>query len=192
MKKKLLLSLLAPFVFIHFLHAQEKYGKTLNLGVGATFYGYVGRSSPVVMLNYEIDVVKNFTLAPSIGFFTYRNYYGWNGPHKGNPRHPHYYHRYSYRQTVVPIGIKGTYYFDDLLKANKKWDFYAAASLGFAIRTTRWEDDYYRDEYYDYKTRQSSVYLDLHIGTEYHLNSTVGLFAEISTGMLLLGLAVHH
>lgn len=175
----------------HALFAQEKYGKVFNLGVGATYYGYVGHAAPVIMLNYEIDVARNFTLAPFLGFFTYRRDY-WYGPGPGpkpHPRPPYPYNRYHYRQTVVPFGIKGTYYFDELLKANKNWDFYASASLGFAIRSTTWENDYY-DGYDDY--RRSSVYADLHIGVEYHLNQSFGLFADASLGMLLIGLSMHH
>lgn len=194
--KSQLLSLLFVSLFLNgTLSAQEKYGKTFNLGVGATYYGYVGHASPVIMLNYEIDVVKSFTLAPFIGFFTYRNDYDyWYGPGRGPKRGPnpppgYYYDRYHYRQTVVPFGVKGTYYFDDLLNANDKWDFYAAASLGFAIRTTRWEDDYYRDDYY---ARRSSFYGDLHIGVEYHASKSIGLFADASLGMFLVGLAIHH
>ena len=195
MKKAIIIFVLAQLSFTGFLSAQEKYGKAINIGIGGAYSGYIGHVSPVVMLNYEIDVVKSFTLAPFVGFFTYRNNYYWNGPGPGrgpgpkHPNNPHYYNRYSYRQTVIPFGVKGTYYFDDLLNANDKWDFYAAASLGFAVRTTTWDDDYYRDEYY---ARGSSVYADLHIGTEYHVNSKVGLFADASLGMLLVGLAIHH
>jgi len=194
MNKRLLTPLLLTLLSITTLSAQEKYGKAFNLGVGGTYYGYVGHAVPVIMLNYEIDVVKNFTLAPFIGYFSYGRDFYWYGPGpKPHPKPPHndpyYYDHYHYRQTVVPFGVKGTYYFDELLKANKKWDFYASASLGFAIRSTHWEDDYY-DDYDGY--RRSSVYADLHIGTEYHLNNTFGLFADASLGMLLVGLSVHH
>lgn len=173
--------------------AQEKFGRTLNIGIGATYYRYVGHSSPVIMLNYELDVAKNITLAPFIGFFTYTNaYYYWNGRyyHPGRKHHyDPYYQRYRYRQTVVPIGVKGTYYFDELLDANKDWDFYAALSLGFAIRSTTWDNDIYRDEDY---VRESSVYADLHFGAEYHISKAIGVYADLSLGMFTLGLAVHH
>lgn len=196
MNKRVHLVLLSILTTVGTLSAQEKYGKAFNLGVGATYYGYVGYAAPVIMLNYEIDVAKNFTLAPFLGVFSYGRDYYWYGPGPGPKPHPKppyppdaYYYRYHYRQTVVPFGVKGTYYFDELLKANKKWDFYASVSLGFAIRSTHWEDGYY-EGYDDY--RRSSVYADLHIGTEYHLNNTFGLFADASLGMLLLGLSVHH
>src|SRR5688500_17295794 len=80
----------------------EKFGNTLNTGIGIGYYGYVGHSMPVVSMNYEIDIARNFTLAPFITVYSYRNNYYW-----GNPNYPYRY--YSYRQTVIPIGVKGTY-----------------------------------------------------------------------------------
>jgi len=175
--------------------AQEKYGKTFNAGVGLSYYGYIGHAVPAIMLNYEIDLVKNVTLAPFIGFYSYRNTYFYNGYYHRN-KHGYYYdpyNRYYYRQTVVPIGVKGSYYFDDLFNAGDKWDFYAALSLGFAIRTIRYEDSFANDfdNRYEYG-RRSGLYADLHFGTEYHVNQTIGLFADASIGMLQIGLALHH
>lgn len=160
----------------------EKYGKTLNTGIGIGYYGTVGKKMPVLHFDYEIDIIKNLTLAPSVSFFTYQKYENW-----GNPFYT--YKDYRYRQTVVPIGIKGTYYFDDLVKINAKWDIYLASSLGFKIIKTSWESDYQgskttRDEI-------SRIYLDLHIGSEYHLKEKIGLFIDLSTGVSTFGLAIH-
>ncbi len=165
----------------------EKFGHTLNLGAGIGYYGYVGRSIPVIMVNYEFDVAKNFTLAPFIGVYSYRNYYYW-----GNPDRPNWdpsYRQYSYRETAVPIGVKGSYYFDQLLGAGDKWDFYAAGSLGFVFRSVVWENGYYGDQ----RAYQSAspLYLVVHAGAEYHLNETAGLFLDLSTGVSTFGLAVH-
>jgi hypothetical protein len=164
MKKILIASLL--FMTMYSINASsqsqssgEKYGKTLNLGLGIGYYGYVGHSLPVFHLNYEFDVAKNFTVAPFISFYTYTNSYYWRDYNKNFP-----YKYYTYRETVIPIGAKGTYYFDDLLKAGSKWDFYLAASLGFAIVNTSWDSDYYGDR--DVYHRASSLYLDFHVGTE--------------------------
>lgn len=160
----------------------EKYGNTLNLGVGIGYYGYIGHALPVLHANYELGVTKNFTLAPFVTFYSYSQDYYW-----GNKNYPYRY--YSYRETVIPIGVKGTYYFDELLKANSKWDFYLGASLGFAIRNVRWDSDYYGDRYAYHNT--SGAYLDLHIGTEYHFNQHLGAFLDLSSGVSTLGLAIH-
>ena len=160
----------------------EKYGKTLNAGIGIGYYGYIGHSTPVVHADFEFDVAKNFTLAPFITYYSYQNYYYW-----GNPHYP--YRDYSYRQTVIPIGVKATYYFDQILKAGPKWDFYLAGSLGFAYRTTTWENGYYGETVV--QNGSSGLYLDAHIGTEYHLSKKIGLFLDLSTGISTFGLAAH-
>ena len=152
----------------------ENYGGTLNLGLGiggyAGYYGYIGRSLPVFHLNYEFDVARNFTLAPFVTFYSYRN------------------DKYYYRQTVIPIGVKGSLYLDQLLRANSNWDFYLAGSLGFAIVKSTWDDGHYRADNYN---EVNPLFLDLHVGTEYHLSSRVGLFLDLSTGVSTVGLALH-
>src|SRR6185369_14599645 len=81
----------------------EKFGKTLNLGLGIGYYGYLGGSTPVFHLNYEFDVAKDFTIAPFVTFYTYKRSYYWGGNKNFLPRY------YEYRETVIPIGAKGTY-----------------------------------------------------------------------------------
>lgn len=160
----------------------EKFGKTINVGLGIGYYGYGNGVLPAFHANFEFDVAKNFTLAPFITFLSYQNNYYW-----GNPNHP--YRNYSYQQTIVPMGVKASYYFDQLLKAGPKWDFYFAGSLGFIIRKTSWENEYNGDR--NVVQSQSALYLDIHIGTEYHINNRVGLFLDISSGISTFGLAIH-
>ncbi len=150
------------------------YGHTLNLGLGVGgyygYYHYAGRSLPVFNINYEFDVARNFTLAPSVTVFSYRND-----------------HKY-YRETIIPVGVKGTYYLDQAFNAGSDWDFYIAGSLGFAIVRTNWDAGYHGESYYH---GVSPLFLDLHLGTEYHLSNRVGLFLDLSTGVSTLGLAFH-
>jgi hypothetical protein len=176
--KKIIVTALLIFCVNASLMSQEKYGKTLNIGAGIGYYG-VG-TSPALSVNYEFDVFKNFTLAPFITVWTDRRYTYW-----GDGLYP--YRDYSYRETVIPIGAKGTYYFDELFDAGDKWDFYAAASLGFAIRTVKWEAGYYGNR----DVSSSPLYGSLHIGSELHLNTKVGLFLDLSTGISTFGLAIH-
>ena len=178
MKTKIFTSLFLLMILGTNLSAQEtgsseKFGNTLNLGLGLGYYGYVGHSIPVLHLNYEFGVARNFTLAPFISFYSYRRV-----------KSGYYYH-----ETVIPVGAKGTYYFDELLKANSKWDFYATGSLGFAIVNSRW-DDGYNGDYNEYR-RSSPLYLDIHVGTEYHVNNRIGVFLDLSTGVSTIGLAIH-
>lgn len=184
--KKIITTLLLVSLFHFGGYAQEKYGRTLNLGLGiggyAGYYGYVGRSMPVFHIDYEFDVARNFTLAPFLNFYRYSNSYYW-----GNNNHPYRY--YNYSETVIPVGAKGTYYFDELLKANSHWDFYLAGSLGFAIVNSHWDNDYQGDK--NYYRSGNSVFLDVHIGTEYHFNDRIGAFLDLSTGVSTIGIAIH-
>lgn len=167
--------------------SREKFGNTLNLGAGIGYYGHVGQSLPVGMLNYEFDVAKNFTLAPFVGIYSYRNYYYWGNPNK--PNSDPSYRKYSYRATAVPVGVKGTYYFDQLFRASSKWDFYAAGSAGFIFRNVIWENGYDGDKHI-YQS-SSPLYLDVHIGSEYHFNEKAGMFLDLSTGVSTFGFALH-
>jgi len=156
-------------------HYSDSHGNALNLGLGiggySGYYGYEGHSLPVFSVNYEFGVANNFTLAPFVSFVSYRN------------------DKYYYKETVIPIGVKGTYYLDDAVGAGSAWDFYLAGSLGFSIVNTRW-DNYDRD-YYDGYHKVSPLFLDLHVGAEYHLSNKVGLFLDLSTGVSTIGLAFH-
>jgi hypothetical protein len=164
----------------------EKYGKTINLGLGvggySGYYGYVGHTMPVFHADYEFDVANNFTLAPFASFYSYRNKYYW-----GDNNYPYKY--YYYHETVIPVGVKGTYYFDRLLKANSNWDFYLAGSLGFAIVISSWDSDYYGNR--NYYRDGSPLFLDIHAGTEYHINNRLGIFLDLSSGVSTIGLAIH-
>ena len=152
----------------------ENYGNTLNLGLGiggySGYYGYIGHSLPVFHINYEFGVAHNFTLAPFATFFTYHDDY------------------YGYRETVIPIGVKGKYYLDEALNAGSDWDFYLAGSLGFSIVKSTWDDGYTRTS--DYRSA-SDLFLDAHVGAEYHLSSKLGIFLDLSTGVSTIGLAFH-
>ncbi len=179
-----LLSIMAGWVSLS--SAQEKYGQTLNLGVGIGYYGYLGYNTPVLHADYEFDVVKSFTLAPSISYYSYHSNYYW-----GNSNYPYRY--YNYRQTIIPIGLKGTFYFDNLVKAGSKWDFYLAGTIGVAIVKSTWDDGYYgeRNIYRNSYRSSTPLYLDIHAGAEYHISNKAGLFLDLSTGVSTLGLAVH-
>lgn len=186
--KKLLYTFIISALIVTYGGAQktistEKYGNTLNAGLGIGYYGYVNHSVPVLHADFEFDVANNFTLAPFITYYSYQNYYYW-----GNVNYP--YRDYSYRTMVIPIGIKATYYFDQLLNADAKWDFYLSGSLGFAFRKTTWESGYY-GETTIIKHSSNGIYLDGHIGAEYHLTTRAGLFLDLSSGISTFGVAFH-
>jgi len=161
---------------------REKYGNTINLGLGLGYYGYVGYTTPALHFDFEIDIARNLTIAPSISIFRHNQTYYW-----GNKNYPYKY--YGYTETVIPVGAKVSYYFDELLKANPRWDFYLAGTAGFKIRTRTWDNDYYGET--NVQTQTTNVFVDLHIGSEFHMNDKLGLFLDLSTGMSTFGLAIH-
>jgi hypothetical protein len=184
--KRIIVFTLFSSIFTISALAQEKYGNTLNLGLGiggsVGYYSYVNKSLPVLNFNYEFDVAKNLTIAPFISLTTYTNSYFW-----GNANNPARY--YTYRETIIPIGAKGTYYFDDLLVANKHWDFYLAGSVGAVIANQNWDDNYNGDK--KYYPRGNDWFFDIHIGSEYHFNNKIGAFIDVSSGVSTIGLAFH-
>jgi hypothetical protein len=161
--------------------AQERYGNTLNLGVGVGgyygYYRYIGNSLPIFNINYEFDVSRDFTLAPFANIHSYSRYRNWEDK------------KYNYRETGFSVGVKATYYFDALVNARPKWDFYVAGSVGFVAIISRWDAGYDGDK--DYYRNQRPLFLDFHLGTEYHVNNRLGLFFELSTGVSTLGIAIH-
>ncbi len=186
MKKTIIASLFFLVLLGSNINAQgsssgEKYGRTLNLGVGVGYYGYVGNTMPVLHADFEFDVARNFTLAPFISFYSYRKgyYYGSSDNRV----------RYYYHEVVITPGIKGTYYFDQLLNAGANWDFYAAGSLGFAISNSYWDSGYLGDKTVFHG--RDPLFMDLHVGAEYHFNARLGAFLDLSTGVSTIGLAIH-
>jgi len=163
-------------------NAQDNYGKTLNIGLGLGG-GYSANSvyAPLLTVNYEFDIARNFTLAPFITYSYYHSYYYW-----GNATYP--YENYSYAESAIPFGVKGYYYFDQLLNAGPKWDFYGACSVGFVYRNIAWESGYNGGYYL---TGMTPFYFDVHIGAEYHFTGKVGLFLDLSTQGSTVGLSIH-
>ncbi|GAA4469954.1 hypothetical protein GCM10023093_30280 [Nemorincola caseinilytica] len=156
----------------------EHYGHTFNLGLGPGYFGAYLMRSPYFTFNYEIDVLPDFTLAPFIGFSSYRS-----NPQTFGGRY------YYYRGTIVPIGVKASYYFDDLINMPPRWDLYAAGSLGFTFINKRWEDGY--TGVVGEIPGINPLFLDIHVGTEYHVSNHTGIFLDLSTGVSVVGVALH-
>lgn len=152
---------------------EERFGGTLNLGLGiggyAGYYGYIGHTLPVLNVNYEFGVARNFTIAPFLTLYSYADE--------------------NYREYVTPIGVKGTLYLDQLLQAGSRWDFYTGGSLGFALVSTTWNANYSGSR--NYYTSANPLYLDFHLGTEYHFTNHIGGFLDLSTGVSTIGIAIH-
>jgi len=140
---------------------------------------------PVFHIDYENNITKNFTLAPFLSLYTYSN--GYYRSTSCDQTLPLKY--FTYHETVIPIGAKGTFYFDKLLNTGSRWDFSAAGSIGIAIINSSWTNGY--DGEMNYFHSSNPLFLDAHIGTEYHINKTIGVFLDISSGVSTVGIAIH-
>lgn len=152
----------------------ETYGQTINLGLGVGYYGIV----PVFYANYEIDIAKNVTLAPFISFYTYNTHTVNNSGVK-----------YYYHETAIPIGMKGMYYFDELLNIPKNWDLYAGASTGFAIINSNWDSGYTGSK--DGFNGANLFFMNAHVGAAYHFNNKAGAYLDLSDGLSTIGFTIH-
>lgn len=162
-------------------NGMEKFGSTINAGVGLAYFNFIGEAVPVGHINYEIDVEDNITIAP---FITYFGHHEYAFPDQANPLFRHY-----YRESVIPVGVTGYYYFDDMLGVNDNWDFYAGLSLGAQIMRKVWQDGYVGSS--NVALNETKFYIDGHIGAEYHLGREIGFTLDISRGISMVGLAVH-
>ncbi len=182
MKKTIILTGLLLMAFHFDGNSQERYGKTLNMGVGVAgysgYYKYAG-TVPVFNINYEIDVVKNLTLAPFASIYAFKDEYRW-----GDNNNPDQY--YTYTEVVIPVGIKSYYYFDDLINATSDWDIYAGTSLGLAIVNSSWEAGYNGNK--NHFNKGTQVFLDIHVGATYHFNKRMGAYLDLSSGVSTIGL----
>lgn len=124
--------------------------------------GIGARQVSIFHANYEFDAASNITLAPFISFYDFTNY--------------------------IPIGVKGSFYFDEVLNLDREWDLYAGASIAMGIVSDGWNEQYYRDLY---RFRGPNAMLfDAHIGMEYQVTPRVGMFLDLSGNAQTIGLVL--
>lgn len=156
----------------------EHFGHTLNIGLGPGYFGASLMRSPYFTVNYEVEVLRNFTLAPFVGFATYRSNEILYGARY-----------YSYRGTIMPLGVKAIYYFDEVIELPWRWDLYAGASLGYTIASKRWEPGYTGVS--GSLPGISSVFAAIHVGAEYHVSDVTGIFLDLSNNVTTAGVGIH-
>ena len=160
----------------------EQFGSTLNLGPILN-YGLNSNANLLYFhVEYEIDLVKNLTIAPFVNFsnITRNNYFNeLNSPNKIN----------YYSQPIMPVGIKFTYYLDPIVNLHPKWDLFMGGSTGFAIRKIANKTSGLNSNQ-SINNGSSGLMFNLHLGTEYHFSKRGGVFLDVSRRTFSLGLAV--
>lgn len=156
----------------------EPFGRTFNMGMGPSYYSSKILPSPFYSINYEYDIFNNITIAPFVGFASFRS-----EPSIIASRY------YYYRATILPFGIKTTYYLDNLLKIPCRWDVYIACSLGYTYINKKW--DYGYPGINDKIPGIREEYLQAGIGIEYHISRNTGFFIDVSTNAATAGISLH-
>ena len=171
MKKILILLFLVASFFT--VKAQSD---MLNVGVGIGngsfgiysgsrgLRGYNSRITlPTIGLSYEHWIRDAITLGGYVSFnrTVYRN------------RDFNYY-KNSYNN--MWFGVRGAYYFDDLIGMSTDFDLYAGAALGFVYSTNR-----QISQFDDPVLRSNGLYgvAGLFIGGRYHIAESVSLYSEL-------------
>ncbi len=139
--------------------AQERELHGSALNLGV---GIGARQAAVYHINYEFDVVPSFTIAPSASFYGYTKF--------------------------VPIGVKGSFYFDDVLNLDREWDLYVGATAAMGIVSDEWNNQAYRDMY---RFRgANNLFFDVHLGAEYQVTPRAGMFIDLASNAATIGIVL--
>lgn len=135
----------------------EKGDKLLNVGVGLGTYGAGGIG---LGGSFEYGIHEAISVGALAGY-SGKNYFGS-------------------RFSVLYLGVRGSYHFNELLNLNNdQIDLYAGAGLGY--RNVTWNIDGIGGGFLG-KTYGGGIYPLLHIGGKYYLKPNLGLFAELGSG----------
>ncbi len=124
--------------------------------------GLGARQISIFHANFEFDAGRNFTLAPFISFYNFTNF--------------------------IPIGVKGSYYFDEALNLNREWDMYVGVSAAMGIVSDNWNNQFYRDLYRFRGPNQLNF--DAHLGIEYQVTPRLGIYADLAGNSQSIGLVL--
>jgi len=132
--------------------------KLLNAGIGLGTYGAGGLG---LGGSFEYGIHDAISVGVLAGYSGRANYLGSGG-----------------RWSVLTIGARGSYHFNELLNLdNDQIDLYAGLGLGY--RNISWN----YDGYGGYNSSWGSGILFIgHVGGRYYLKPNLGLFAELGSG----------
>lgn len=152
-------------------HAQYQKGdKLLNLGIGLN--GYYGGGLPIGA-SFEYGITDQISVGAQVDFYTWGYNFGSG---------------YNYRYTFIPIALRGSYHFNELLNLNTdKVDLYGGVQLGYYISSYSDNSGYsgvYNNGY------GNKALFGVHLGGKYYFKPKLGAFAELGYGVSTLKLGV--
>ncbi len=161
MKTKILLCALA-LATVCSVQAQEKYNN-IHVGLEASNYGFG------VMGSANFNVVDNVAVGPIVMLKFNGNAIGY----------------YRWFNTFIGLGVKGDYYFDELLPIPKEFDVYAGGHAGWYIVRSTSSYNGPAAIYYDTpksKYGNGRPFVQVEVGGRWHFKPKMSLFAEVYSG----------
>lgn len=145
----------------------------IGVGIGSPFFGSGYSSSLPVnpTISYERGVSNAISVGGQLSYASSK-YEGFNNS-------------YSFKESAIYIGARGSYHFNELLQLNPKFDLYGGASLGYVTVSIS-------DNQSTYEGAASSLGFGLFAGGKYYLKSSTALYAELgyqSLSLLNVGIA---
>ncbi|MDN5203865.1 hypothetical protein QQ008_20910 [Fulvivirgaceae bacterium BMA10] len=99
----------------------------------------------------------------------------------------------KWKHTIVGIGARGNYHFNELLGVSDEWDFYAGATLGYYVWNTKAQSGFLDDDIYT-GSGSGGLGLGIQIGGRYFFNDKFAVNLEYGGGSVLssgtLGLTI--
>ncbi|RBQ05380.1 outer membrane beta-barrel protein [Pedobacter miscanthi] len=177
MKKQLLL--IALFIFsVSAVNAQSKssFSKGDNLfnvgvGIGSPYFG-TGYSSSLPVnpsVSYEIGVSNAISVGGQVSCASSK-YDGYN---------------YTFKESAIYFGARGSYHFNQLLKLNPKFDLYSGLSLGYVTVSIS-------DSESIVTGTASGFGFGFYAGGKYYLGKSTAIYSELgyqSLSFLNVGIA---
>ena len=163
MKKQLIL--IAVFIFaVSISKAQSASGGSfLNLGVGfgTPFFGTGYSSSLPVnpVVSFEKSVADEFSAGAEAAYAS--SNYNFSG----------YGLSYTFKETAIYVGARGSYHFNKALGLGDKADLYAGASAGYVVVSVS-------DNLGNAASAASGVGYGGFVGAKYYFAPAIGVFAE--------------
>lgn len=178
MKKQLLFIALFTFSALA-VNAQSKssFNKGDNLfnvgvGIGSPYFG-TGYSSSIPVnpsVSYEVGVSNAISVGGQVSYASSKYDGGFN---------------YTFKESAIYFGARGSYHFNELLKLNPKFDLYGGASLGYVTVSIS-------DNQSTVTGTASGFGFGLYAGGKYYLGKGTAIYSELgyqSLSFLNVGIA---
>lgn len=145
----------------------------IGVGIGSPFFGSGYTSSLPVnpTISYERGVTDAISVGGQLSYASSKYESGISN--------------YSFKESAIYIGARGSYHFNELLDLNPKFDLYGGASLGYVTVSIS-------DNQGSFDGTASGFGFGLFAGGKYYLKPSTALYAELgyqSLSFLNIGVA---